>query len=155
LNRVYSQCSAHDTAWRTIRVVVHANAVHTVVILLWPGAGDRDLRAETAVPPISALRKTRLGLDTRDSRLQIRQVRPAAPVQRQFANGGGIYLGAQRGRGQLDSGRLRSHLDRLTHLPNSHREVKDLLGSYRERDALLHFRGKPGRRDSNLISPGQ
>jgi hypothetical protein len=66
-------------------------------------------------------------------------------------NGCGVCLGARRGGGQLDGGRLRGDLNHLAHLTNSHGEVKDLLGSHRQRDPFLHFRAKSRRRYSNLI----
>ncbi len=96
-----------------------------------------------------------MGLCRNDSRLEIGKVGPGAPVQWQLTDRRGVYRGAQLGRGQLDRGGFRRDLNRLSHLPNLHREIKTLLSTYRQRDAFSQLRAKARRRHTDLVCRGQ
>src|SRR6266566_1446841 len=47
----------------SIGVVIEADAIQTVVVLLWPGAGDGQLLSKTAISAIGARRKVGLGVN--------------------------------------------------------------------------------------------
>src|SRR5580700_7470186 len=96
-----------------------------------------------------------MALCRNDSGLEICEVSPGTTVQGQLANCRGIYLSTERRRGQLDCGRFRGDLNRLTNLPNLHRDIQELLSSYRQRDARSNLSAKTLRRNTDLIVPGQ
>src|SRR5207245_10272939 len=63
LNRVHDQVPSQHAAGCSIGVVIEADAIQTVVVLLWPGAGDSQLLSKTAISSIGARRKVGLGVN--------------------------------------------------------------------------------------------
>ena len=69
LDGVYTQVPSQDAAWSSVCVIVQANAIQPIIVLLRPGARDRQLLSETAISSIRAGGEGWLGLDCVDPRL--------------------------------------------------------------------------------------
>src|SRR5215472_13528777 len=91
LNCVDTEASAQDTSWGTIRIVIQAHAVETIIVLLWACTRDCQLLPKAAIAAVSARREIRLRVDCAHTGLKLCQVRPAAAVERQFTNCRSIY----------------------------------------------------------------
>ncbi len=110
LNGIHTQVSAKDATRGPVGIVVETDSVETIIILLWPGARDRQLLAEAAIATIRAHCEGWLRLDRIDSRLQSCQVCPTPTVERQFTDGSRIHHCADIRTGELHGRSFRGHL---------------------------------------------
>src|SRR5258708_5495583 len=80
LNSVNAKIAAEDAAWSSIRVVIQANPVETVVVLLRPGARNGELLPKAAITAIRSRGEARLSLDGLYAGLKSGKVGPPAAV---------------------------------------------------------------------------
>ena len=111
LDSIDAKIPTQHAAGCAVGVVVEADTVEAVVVLLRARAGDGQLLPEAPVAPVRSSRKSRLRFDSGNSRLQRRQVGPAAAIEWQLAHGRGIDDRADIGAGELHGRRFRSHFD--------------------------------------------
>ncbi len=90
---------------------------------------------ESAVTLVRAETGGGLVRNAENSRLEGCKRSPVAAVQREFANGPGIYRRAHRRRLGLNVGRCALYFDALVHGADFERNIDRLLGSDREGDA--------------------
>ena len=80
LYSIHTEVVAQNASRRSVRVVVDADAVETIVILVGPRAGNAQGCSKTALRVASALGAS--GLHTGDTCLECGQLSPVAPVER-------------------------------------------------------------------------
>ena len=86
LNRVYTQRCAQHTSRSSVRIVIEADPVESIVILYWFASTNRELIPESAFAAVGTATGTKLGQHGANTRLQIGQIRPTSSVKRQLAD---------------------------------------------------------------------
>ena len=153
LNRVDTKIVTQHTAWSSVRVVVDAHPIKTIVVLIRPCAGNAQGRSKTALGVASALGASRL--DARDTRLKGRELGPITPIKRRVAHGRGTDVTPNRRRSLIRGSPGNSHPNDLARISRLHHNIEDQAGSDVYRDIGSDLSREAQSRNRNLIASRQ
>src|ERR1039458_10069450 len=116
---------AEHVAWSAVSRVVDADAVHTVVVLLRAGSGNRHLEAIAAREPVTR-HDAGLRMELVNAGLQVGQVAPGTSVEGQFLNLGFVRNCADFRVGKVYGRGLGRDFHGLARLSDLHRYIQRL-----------------------------